>query len=212
MAPTTLKIKTLAISLALVLVAEGLGWALLQTHLKPMAALALIRLVQIGGILGLVVFLEGGLHAIGWAPMTWPPGLLKGALWSLGFALAAALTMGVVYLAGRDPLLMLHAPLPRPGPDLALFLVVGGFIGPLAEEICFRGLLFTYFRRWGFLLAVATSTAIFVVLHAVHGLPVIQIVGGIIFAISYETSRNLMVPITIHVLGNLAIFSLSLLA
>jgi membrane protease YdiL (CAAX protease family) len=35
-------------------------------------------------------------------------------------------------------------------------------------------------------------------------------VGGIVFAIAYEKEKNLMVPITIHCLGNLAIFSLSI--
>lgn len=210
MAPTSIKLNTMASSLALILAAEALGWGLLRTTLAPLVVLAIIRLVQIGGIIGLVSLTEGGLHTIGWAPETWAAGIRKGALWSLGFALAAALAMAAVYLAGRNPLRMLHAPLPRLGPNLFLFLLVGGFIGPLAEELCFRGLLFTYFRRWGFWLALAASTALFVVLHAVHGLPVVQIVGGVVFAISYETSRNLMVPLTIHVLGNLSIFTLSL--
>ena len=202
--------KTLLANLALILAAEALGWGLLRTALKPMWVLATIRLVQIGGILGLVIALEGGLQVIGWAPETWGAGLLKGALWSMGFALVAALTMGIVYHAGRNPLLMFSDPQLRQRPDLALYLLVGGFIGPLAEELCFRGLLFTFFRRWGFLLALMTSTAIFVLLHVVHGLPVVQIVGGVVFAISYETSRNLTVPITIHILGNLAIFTLSI--
>jgi len=38
-----------------------------------------------------------------------------------------------------------------------------------------------------------------------------QIVGGIIFAIAYEKEGSLIVPITIHVLGNMAIFTLSLI-
>jgi membrane protease YdiL (CAAX protease family) len=35
-------------------------------------------------------------------------------------------------------------------------------------------------------------------------------VGGIVFAVAYEVEGSLMVPITIHVLGNMAIFALSL--
>ena len=95
--------------------------------------------------------------------------------------------------------------------ELALYFVIGGFIAPVAEELCFRGILYTFFRRWGIMTAMVASTAIFVMLHTIHGLPVIQIVGGIVFAMAYETSRNLTVPITIHCLGNLAIFTLSLL-
>jgi hypothetical protein len=37
-----------------------------------------------------------------------------------------------------------------------------------------------------------------------------QIVGGVLFAIAYEIEGNLMTPITIHSLGNLAIFTISL--
>jgi len=42
-------------------------------------------------------------------------------------------------------------------------------------------------------------------------IPLPQIVGGILFAAAYEKEKNLMVPITIHVLGNMAIFSISLI-
>ena len=36
-------------------------------------------------------------------------------------------------------------------------------------------------------------------------------IGGILFAVAYEMEKNLLVPITIHVLGNLAIFTLALI-
>jgi hypothetical protein len=42
--------------------------------------------------------------------------------------------------------------------------------------------------------------------------PFPQAVGGIVFAIAYKVEGNLMVPITIHVLSNTAIFALSLMA
>jgi hypothetical protein len=40
---------------------------------------------------------------------------------------------------------------------------------------------------------------------------VTQAIGGIVFAAAYEVEGKLMVPISIHVLGNIAIFSLSIL-
>jgi hypothetical protein len=95
-----------------------------------------------------------------------------------------------------------------------LFLV-GGIIGPIAEEIFFRGILYGYFRRWGVLPALVVSTGIFALVHLligpVQGFAVIQTVGGVVFAVSYELEKNLMVPITVHCLGNMAIFSLPLL-
>ncbi len=212
MATNPLKLKTLAWALALVLAAEALAWwSLSQTALAPLAVLGMVRLLQIVGILWIVVALEGGLTIIGWAPLSWGSGFKKGAIWSLGFAGAAILGMATIYLAGHNPLRLLRTPLPSGATHLTLFFIVGGFIAPLAEEICFRGLLYTFFRRWGILLALVASTTIFVILHSVHGIPVTQIVGGLVFAIAYETSGNLMVPITIHVLGNLAIFTLSVL-
>jgi hypothetical protein len=37
-----------------------------------------------------------------------------------------------------------------------------------------------------------------------------QIIGGVLFAVAYELEGSLFVPITIHALGNLAIFGSSL--
>jgi hypothetical protein len=86
-------------------------------------------------------------------------------------------------------------------------------VAPIAEEVFFRGILYGFLRRWGVLLALILTTAIFVLAHPVFpGIPVTQMVGGIIFALAYEIEGNLMAPITIHVLGNMAIFTLSLIA
>jgi membrane protease YdiL (CAAX protease family) len=211
MAPNNIQIKTLAGVLAFLAATEALAViGADRIPLPGLAMLGIVRMVQIIGIVGMVMCWEKELAAIGWAPATWGRGLIRGVVWSVGFAVAAAIGMVVIYLSGKNPLVFVRAPLPKPGVELILFFLVGGLVGPLAEEICFRGILYTFFRRWGVLFAIITSTAIFVGLHAVHGLPLTQIVGGIVFAVAYETSRNLMVPITIHVLGNLAIFALSL--
>jgi membrane protease YdiL (CAAX protease family) len=114
--------------------------------------------------------------------------------------------------AGLNPADMIAANFPSIQPGLFFFLVVGGIIGPVAEEIFFRGMLYGYFRRWGMWAALLLSTAVFVVAHAIfHRIPLPQIVGGILFAVAYEKEKNLMVPITIHVLGNLAIFAIAII-
>ena len=90
-----------------------------------------------------------------------------------------------------------------------MLFLVGGFIGPVAEEMLFRGLVYNYLRRWGFWAALALSTLVFTVPHAgASGVPMPQIVGGLVFATAYEIEKNLLAPITIHVLGNLALFGL----
>jgi len=212
MATNTIKLNTVVLTLLVVTATELLG-ALIISRLagSPLFWLAILRLAQSGAIVWIVTRQENGLAVIGWGLNTWPEGLKKGAVWSMAFGLAAACAMLVIYTLGRNPLLLVRSPLPAANPELAMFFLTGGFIAPVAEELCFRGILYTYFRRWGIVLALTASTAIFVALHATHGLPVTQIVGGIVFAVAYEISRNLMVPITIHALGNLAIFSLSLL-
>jgi uncharacterized protein len=213
MAPNPIHIRALTLAAAAVWVLTvelAAGWWLQRTACPPLLLMGLARLLQAGGMLGVVVQLEGGLHAVGWAPRTWRAGLIKGACWASGFALVAGLAVGLAYLAGYDPLAMIRQPLPGEPSHLLLFFLVGGFIGPVAEEICFRGILYSFFRRWGVVPALVCSTAIFVAPHAFHGIHFTQIVGGIVFALAFETSRNLMVPITIHVLGNLAIFTLSL--
>jgi membrane protease YdiL (CAAX protease family) len=89
---------------------------------------------------------------------------------------------------------------------------VGGIISPVVEEIFFRGILFGFFRRWGATTAVVLSTILFVLPHLKRGaIPVTQMVGGVVFAAAYEKEKSLAAPIIIHSLGNLSIFSLSLI-
>lgn len=210
MVPKSIKTTTLILTGSVILITEFVAWWMLQ-HVASLAIVGLARLVQMGAIAIIILRMEGGLGAIGFAPHTWLDGCKIGAIWSLGFALAAGLGMLLLLWTGKNPITMLRVPLPSNHLDLLLFFAVGGLIAPIAEELCFRGVLYTYFRRWGVISALIISTVIFVALHAVKGIPVTQIVGGIAFAIAYETSGNLMVAITIHILGNLALFSLSLL-
>ena len=70
-------------------------------------------------------------------------------------------------------------------------------------------MVYGYLRRWGLWPALALSTLIFTLLHTgAAGIPIPQFVGGLVFAAAYEIEKKLLVPITIHVLGNLALFSL----
>ena len=117
-----------------------------------------------------------------------------------------------LFAAGINPLTLIRIRLPRQTVDLLLFFIVGGIVGPVAEELFFRGILYGFLRRWGVILALILSTLIFVLCHPIsHGIPVTRLVGGLVFALAYEIGDSLIVPITIHGLGNLAIFTLSLM-
>jgi hypothetical protein len=211
MAPGSIKGVTLGFTLALIAASESGAWVLVQTTgFEPLYAIGLVRLIQIGGLLAGVIYLQHGLAAIGWSPSTWRKGVVTGVWWAIAFGLGVLAVMGILYTLGTNPLRMVRTALPSDPLRLLFFFIIGGLIAPLAEEICFRGILYNYFRRWGIVAALLASTLIFVVLHSVHGFPLTQLVGGILFALSYEFSGNLMVPITLHAAGNLAIFTLSL--
>lgn len=86
------------------------------------------------------------------------------------------------------------------------YLYLGAFvacIGPVFEEIFFRGYLFGALRkRWGILCAVLLSALLFSIIHFNAGvlLPVFGL--GVLLAYVYERTGSLIAPIVIHVLQN----------
>jgi len=203
-------LKTLALAAAGVIAIEGLArWGIGRWGLAPLTGTALARLIDIAWMALVVSGCPQGWARIGLGRGSRLPGIGRGLIWSAGFGALAALGWVVLQAVEIDPLGLLHqGPVSRPASPASIFLV-GGFIGPVAEEIFFRGLIYGYFRRWGFRPALALSTLVFTVLHAgASAVPIPQIVGGLVFATAYEIEKKLLVPITIHVLGNLALFSL----
>ena len=67
--------------------------------------------------------------------------------------------------SGINPLKFIRMRLPSEPEKLAIFFLVGGLIGPVAEEVAFRGVVYGFLRRWGKCFALFGSTAIFVLLH-----------------------------------------------
>jgi len=207
-------LKTLALSITAVLISEILlSPAVSGLFRSSLPGIGITRIVQILLLIMIVGRFDKSIHTIGLAPEGIPGGLKTGMIWAVCFGIAAGVLILLLSAAGIDALRLLHTPLPSTVSLLIIYLAVGGIIGPVAEEIFFRGILYGYFRQWGVYPAVALSTAFFVMPHLNGGLlPVTQLVGGIVFALAYEKEENLMAPITIHCLGNLSIFSISLLA
>jgi len=171
-----------------------------------------IRLIEMTLIMLIVYFWGQGLSSIGLAPSKMVKGLVRGLSWSAGFGIITFFAFFALFLVDINPFALIHTRLPEKSREIVLFFLVAGMIGPVAEEIFFRGIIYGFFRRWGVLAALILSSVMFVLAHlAAAGIPVTQIVGGIIFAIAYEKEGSLMVPITIHALGNMAIFTLSLI-
>jgi len=208
-----IQIKTLLLCLAAVIAVELGTWVVTsKSGYHPMLILAGARLLQIFLIILIVLTWGKGLPSIGLARSEMVSGLKKGLLWSAGFGALGSIACVGLFAASINPLTLIKARLPTQTGDLILFFIVGGMLGPVAEEVFFRGILYGFLRRWGVIVALILSTLIFVLCHPIsHGIPVTRLVGGLLFALAYEFGGSLIVPITIHALGNLAIFTLSLI-
>ena len=121
--------------------------------------------------------------------------------------------MGALQLLGQEPS-------PQPaftiyfsesrGSVLTWLIVMITLVGPVAEEVFFRGLLYGWLRvRWGIRPALGLSAALFALLH---GDPVafVPILGlGLLFAWVYERTGSLLAPVAIHVLHNAGMLALA---
>ncbi len=97
---------------------------------------------------------------------------------------------------------------------LALALILVVILGPIVEEIFFRGFLYNALKvRWGRGRAILSSGFFFAVLHAnlVGFLPIILL--GCALAYGYELTGSLVTSMTIHIVHNalvMAVFYFSI--
>ena len=206
-----IKINTVIISICIIAAIEIIVRLGINRNLvSPLIGLGLARLSEIIFLLIVVKISEKGLSAIGLSPTNVYKGFKKGLIWAVIFGVAAGVILIIIYLWRTNVPALFQMQLPAESRNMFAFFFIGAFCAPLAEEIFFRGILYGFFRRWGISTAIALSTLLFVLSHTSgHTLPITQLIGGILFAVSYEVEKNLLVPITIHSLGNLAIFTLA---
>lgn len=215
MASKIIDLKTLTSSAAVILAVElGLHWAAWPKNISPLMLIGAARVLEGLSLLVLLKLLtEQGTASIGLRADSFTAGVKKGLIWSAGFGLLVLVAAMVLHLAaGVNAFELLQGGQPAARNRIWLLFLIGGIISPVTEEIFFRGILYGSLRKWGMLTAITGSTVLFVLAHAIQGtFPLTQVVGGLLFAVAYERERNLMVPIVIHMLGNLAIFTLTFL-
>lgn len=176
----------------------------------PLFAIGLARIVEIACMVFILLRWSAGLESVGLVRGQLQSGFRKGIAWSAVFGFYGLVFLGMMHILGYSILHLFQAPVQFSLSGIVSLLLVGGFISPIAEELFFRGIIYGFLRRRSVLLAILASTALFSLAHAITtGLAFVQIIGGLVFAIAYEAEKNLVVPITIHVLGNIAIFILS---
>ena len=167
MATDKIKLNTLIISILGIAAIELAARMLLSFNLlAPLAGVGLARVVEIGFLLALIKFRENRLSTIGLSSSQIYRGLKSGLIWAISFGVAAGVVLFVSHLAGIEVTALFRMQLPSESSRLITFLLVGALIGPVAEEIFFRGILYGFFRRWGIPAAVLLSTLLFVLPHS----------------------------------------------
>ena len=162
------------------------------------------------------LFSAWGLRRAGYAapvmPLQWPPGSLRRVVAGVAGLLALAIVAGLaIYMIDRQAL---AADL-KPFAELArsrnwwVLLLAAGIGAPLAEELLFRGMLFSGLRRspLGFSGAALVSTLFWTSLHATYspyGLGLLVIIGLYLCWLR-ERSGSLWPPIAAHAVYNSAI-------
>jgi hypothetical protein len=183
-----------------------------KISISPILLTGIVRFSE-SIIVILYIYNQNNCEMIGCKTSQILPGLYYGCVWSLCFGLIVFTIFFLCgYLFQMNLFRMVQMPMHGSVFDQSIYFIVGCIIGPFAEELVFRGVFYVFFRQWGIILACFCSTMIFVLLHT-HApvIPLTQIIGGLIFAFSYEYSKMLATPITIHVLGNTCMALLSYL-
>ena len=208
-----IKIKPFLLSVAVIVLTESVARAVISRGLfHPVFILGAFRVFEAALIITIVFIWSRGLYSIGLARYQIVSGIKKGLIWTIAFGAIVSVGAAILYMNGLYPLDLIQTRLPDQPLELLVFFFVGGLLAPIAEEIFFRGILYGFLRRWGVTAAVFLSTLIFVIAHYKGTtFPVTQAVGGVLFAAAYEVEGKLMVPILIHVFGNMTIFTLSML-
>ena len=187
-----IKISTVIISILVIAAVEIIvRTAIDQNLVTPLPGLGLARLFEIFFLFILVKINEKDFSAIGLISTDNHRGFRKGLIWSVIFGVVAGVVLFILYLLGINVITLFQMQLPANRSNTVVFFITGAFVAPLAEEIFFRGILYGFFRRWGISTAIVLSTLLFVLSHTSgQSLPTTQLIGGILFAVSYEVEKK----------------------
>jgi hypothetical protein len=120
--------------------------------------------------------------------------------------LASLVTIIVFFVTGQsleNPQLDFLLPEGLSAIDALAMLFLAGFAAPFAEELLFRGVLYTLFReRWGVWFSVLLSSFLFGLIHGNLAVGLTGFLLGILAAIVFEYSRSLWTAILVHSINN----------
>ena len=155
-----IKTSTVITAIATIVAVEIVARLFIRHNiLGPLSGLGIARLAEIILLLFIVKLQNQKISTIGIAVSRLYHGLQKGLIWALSFGAVAGIGLLVIYLAGINVSGLFQMQLPSESIQFIIFLLVGVLIGPIAEEIFFRGIIYSYFRKWGIPMAILMSTS-----------------------------------------------------
>lgn len=187
------------------------GEALKDAGGRLLAFTVVMAVVQTVVLLGAVYLFVIRKHGLRWADLglrpAVPPWYSRAALFAVllvpAVALINALLGRITGAPFENPQIYAIAPGGFSWTGLVLMLVVVGIVAPFAEEVAFRGVLFTWLRdRFGVTLGVLVSSLFFSLLHGLPQLIPALFVVGAVLAVLYHRSGSLWTAILAHGLFN----------
>jgi hypothetical protein len=84
------------------------------------------------------------------------------------------------------------------------FLLLGGLVGPVIEELVFRGFLYDAWEaQWGWFWSMLATSAVFA---AYHPLPFQAFVGSLVFVLVMRRAGSIRAAILVHAVANIAVW------
>ncbi len=191
----------------------GRTFPLVLIALVIQACLMLAGMLIVGRVWRRHPWVLFGLH-----PARWWWLVIAAPLTALAF-LPIRLAVGLVVQLLIDPSLQMASAMEEalfPDVNLAgglLVILAGGLAIPFAEELFFRGMIFSWLRqRMGLWAAALLSGLVFGLFHLYPPTAVSAFVLGVVLALVYERSGSLWPAVAIHAVNNTLIFVLAFAA
>lgn len=112
------------------------------------------------------------------------------------------------YAPGYEEMLKTYESMFEGIPPVVL-MIAGGFIGPICEEIIFRGIILKEFlQTYSPTKAILYSALIFGIIHFIPLQVISAFFAGLVLGYIYYKTKSLWLPIIIHILNNVLAFAL----
>jgi uncharacterized protein len=197
------------LGVTLVLVLANVEPSSVEETLLIVAVVALSTLLSVG--LTVAFRWQPSFSSIGLRSVSWRWLLAGTSIGLLGWAANVGISFAYVWLTGdaSNPQEPLVNAAQESTLQFTLMLMLGALVVPLAEELLFRGILYTWLRRWGVAVAVGVSAIVFGLFHGVSVVLPAAILLGVLTALIYEKSGSLWPAVMVHVANNAIVFAIA---